>query len=193
MRLFLGIAPDAPTREAIGAATARLESALGATATAFRWTRTDNVHVTLHFLGEVPPARLEALRRVIGEPIAEPPFAAGTGRFGAFPERGAPRVIWLGVDHGADAMTRLHAALAGRLRRLDIAVEDRPFTPHFTIARARDRHGPRSVRDEIAAVPVATASWTVAAATLFRSDLSGAAPKYERVIEADLVGPRRTT
>ena len=193
MRLFLGIAPDASAREAIGAATARLESALGATASAFRWTRTDNVHVTLHFLGEVPPARLEALRVVIGEPIAEPPFAAGTGGFGAFPARGAPRVIWLGVDRGADAMTRLYGVFADRLRRLDIAVEDRPFTPHLTIARARDRHGARSLRDELAGVPVAAASWTVTVATLFRSDLSGAAPKYERVIEADLVGPRRTS
>ena len=140
-RLFLGLAPDAAARTAIGEARARLEAALADAAAAFKWTRTENLHVTLHFLGEVPAGRVDDFREALGAPLPEPPFAASTGRFGAFPERGAPRVIWLGVDRGADAMMRLHAIFAGRLRQLGHAVEDRAFTPHFTLARARGRHG----------------------------------------------------
>jgi 2'-5' RNA ligase len=188
MRLFLGIAPDAATRDAIGAARSRLESALGPDASKFKWTHAGNVHVTLHFLGEVPAARVGELGDVLGAPVPEPPFLASTGRFGAFPDRGAPRVIWLGVDRGADRMTRLHAICAGRLRQLGMPVEERAFTPHFTLGRARDRHGSAAVRGQLARMTMAPAAWEVAGATLFRSDLSGPAPRYDALVQVPLVG-----
>lgn len=194
MRLFLGIAPDAATREAIAQGLSRVEAALGASASAFKWTRRENLHVTLHFLGEVPAARLEELRAVIGEPLQSPPFAAAIGRCGAFPARGPVRVIWVGVEEGADTMWRLHAEFAERLRRLRIGVEDRPFSPHFTLARARDRQHARGIREALDRVDISRSSWHVEAVTLFQSDLSGASPRYEAQIDVPLaIGPRRTS
>jgi 2'-5' RNA ligase len=192
MRLFLGVAPDEQTRNAIAALRAGIEARLGAGARAFRWTLAGNLHVTLHFLGDVPPDRLDEVRRHLGAPVEQPAFAASTGRLGTFPGRGAPRVVWLAVDRGAAGMSRLQAVLADRLRQLDLPVESRPFTPHFTLARARDRHAPRHVHRVLAEIDPPAAAWRVASATLFRSDLSGAAPKYEPLVEAPLTGPRRT-
>jgi 2'-5' RNA ligase len=190
VRLFIAIAPDAAARAALDLGRARLESALGASAAAFRWARPENVHVTVHFLGEVAAGQLDELRAALDEPLSEPVFHASSSRLGAFPDRGPVRVIWRAVEDGAAAMARIHLALAERLRRARMTVDDRPFRPHLTLARARDRQSPRGVRAALASVAVPAAAWQVTEVTLFRSDLSGPAPRYDPVVAMPLARPR---
>jgi 2'-5' RNA ligase len=192
VRLFVAIAPDAAARAAIDLGRARLESSLGASAAAFKWVRAENVHITVHFLGEVSAGQLDELRAVLDEPLSEPVFHAISSRLGAFPDRGPVRVIWRAVEDGAAAMGRIHTALAERLRRARTMVDDRPFTPHLTLARARDRHSPRGVREALTSVSVPSAAWQVTEVTLFRSDLSGPAPRYDPVVAMPLARPRST-
>ena len=179
MRLFLAVELDALVREHLAERVVGLKREAGEASQAFRWTATANLHVTLHFLGEVDAARLGSLRAALIPPLRTPAFQASTGEVGTFPERGAPRVIWIGVHDGAAEMAEVHRELGGRLRQVGFDIDTRPFTPHVTVARARDRgrHAARYARRPGHGAS-STATWRVEQVTLFQSDTSVAPPKY---------------
>lgn len=60
---------------------------------------------------------------------------------GLFPERGAPGVVWVGVDQGREELQALHRDLESELETAGFAPEERPFTPHLTLARLRGADG----------------------------------------------------
>lgn len=180
MRLFLAIEPTPDARTAISDLLSRASGMLGASSTAVRWIARDNLHLTLQFLGEVPPDRRDALVTALQPGFALRPFTVSLDRFGAFPPSGPPRTIWLGVGIGADGVREVHAELARRLARLRFEAEARPYSPHLTVARVRDEHRRRAaaVRATLASISVPPIAWQVTHASLFESDLSGPKPKY---------------
>jgi 2'-5' RNA ligase len=190
MRLFLAAEPDAAVRELLAERIAALKREAGESARAFRWTTMANLHVTLHFLGEVDATRLPALETALTPPLRTASFLASIGEVGTFPERGAPRVIWIGVGDGAPEMREVHAELGERLRALGFEVDPRPFTPHFTVGRARER-GTRGARLAFrqGASAGSTASWRVEQVTLFQSDMSSAPPTYVSLATTPLSTP----
>jgi len=107
----------------------------------------ERLHLTLHFMGSVPNSRLPALRATLRVPFQ--PFEL---RF-SHCERWPGGLLVAPPDALPQALARLHADLADRLRRLGMSVEARPYRPHITLARRYG--GPPSCS---AAVPV---SWDV--------------------------------
>lgn len=112
---------------------------LGPAARGVRWTRPENLHFTLAFLGELESGRVAAAQAA-GQEAARAcaPFAVRFGGLGAFPPRGHPRVIWVGLSQGAAELTRLQALLAQALGQRGFALEERPFVPHLTLGRVAD-------------------------------------------------------
>ena len=100
-----------------------------------RWTNERQFHVTLAFLGEVsgPVARAvqEALKRVRGDP-----FELQLQGVGHFPPRGAPKVLWVGLEP-SEELAQLHDRVRSALLRAGVAAERRRFAPHVTLARLR--------------------------------------------------------
>ena len=198
MRLFVGIAPDGAARAQWSALIDRLRQALGSAERAFRWTPVENVHITLNFIGSVAEPADDELRRAFRPPLGMAPFEVTSGSLGAFPNVRAPRVIWCGIDVGAASVVRIHDEVRRRLgaveaaRPRDVRRNDanRPFVPHVTLARVRDRD-----RHVIGAVrlpdvtPESAIAWRVDGVVLYRSDLSGAAPRYEPLEVARLSEP----
>ena len=121
--------------------------------------------------------------RTLAEPIAESSFSLSFQGLGFFPERGSPRVLWLGIRDGMDALRRIHAALAARVGTL--ADAGRPFTPHLTLARFRER-SPRAQFAEIAHVQAAAGPSRIDRVTLYESRLSPAGPTHVPLAEAPL-------
>lgn len=181
MRLFLALKPDRAAEAQLGRRLLDLQAALGELAAPLRWTPASNIHATLHFLGELAPARVPPLQAALEAPIAEPPFEVAVGAAGAFPNAGPVRVVWLDVVKGAAEVARVHAELARRLTAAGFSVEARPFSPHLTIARVPDRERSRvkPLRDRLTQVSPALIQWRADHITLFRSDLTGAVPRYE--------------
>lgn len=105
-----------------------------------RWARTEGLHVTLKFVGEVKDAKVEEIRSALaGVKVA--PFDVGFSTIGFFPTPKSPRVFWAGVQNG-DALPALAAAVDQALARLGIAPEEKDYHFHLTLARAgsRDPH-----------------------------------------------------
>ena len=105
-----------------------------------RWTKPENVHLTLKFLGDVREEALEDLRAVLSEACAgHASFDVGLAGLGAFPSARRARILWFGIDEGAEALISLAADVGGALASLGFEREKRSYTPHLTLGRIRDR------------------------------------------------------
>jgi 2'-5' RNA ligase len=179
--LFVALEPDAKARQHIHQLLDRVQHRLGPLSASVRWNPPDNIHLTLHFLGEVADARVPLLRAAVGERLSLAPFDLATGGLGTFPASGVPRVVWLAVQEGNDRAVGVHAEMGRRLTAAGFAVDSRPFSPHITLGRVRerDRHDARGISAAFRDVQIESIRWRVDRATLFRSHLSSSAPRYE--------------
>src|SRR5262245_27980541 len=135
MRLFLAAEIDAGVRAKVAA----LPRELSSLTTRARWTRTEGLHLTLRFFGEVAPERAESLGAKLAEALAGlPAFELELRGGGVFPDRGRPRVLWVGVAHPPQALFDLVSRAEACARALGFTQEDRPFSPHLTVARFRE-------------------------------------------------------
>jgi 2'-5' RNA ligase len=89
------------------------------------------MHLTLVFLGEVDPARVDALRRAAGT-VRAAPFGLALDRVGGFARA---RVAWAGTRRPPAGLLGLQADLERRIREAGFATDDRPFAAHLTLAR----------------------------------------------------------
>jgi RNA 2',3'-cyclic 3'-phosphodiesterase len=111
------------------------------------WTREPNLHLTLKFLGDVPIERVEAVSRALQRATTgAAPFEMEIRGCGAFPTRGHPKVLWIGISDGPQ-LPSLHEAIEREVGRLGFPREGRPFHPHLTIARLRQPQGARALAD----------------------------------------------
>jgi len=104
------------------------------------WSRIEGIHLTLRFLGDVEESRV----REIGErmnAIAMPwnPIQLELRTVGVFPSVKRPRVLWCGIDGELERLSHLQARLEEKLETIGFPCESRPFTPHLTLGRFRDR------------------------------------------------------
>ncbi|HVD02506.1 MAG TPA: RNA 2',3'-cyclic phosphodiesterase [Candidatus Dormibacteraeota bacterium] len=138
IRAFVGIGLPRTHRERLGG---YLE-ACRAAAPDFRWVRAGNLHLTLRFLGPVDGARLEVLAASLRRLTIEP-FALRLGGLGTFGRAAVVRVVWIGLVAGGTELARLAAAVEARCEEAGLPSEERPYNPHLTLARARQRRGAR--------------------------------------------------
>jgi len=134
IRTFVALLLDDPVRAKLGAAIERLRPAARGVA----WVPPENLHLTLKFLGAVPPARLaDVLAALAPAAGGVEPFEAILRGVGAFPTATRPRVIWAGVVGGEKALVALATRVDAALAPLAFAREARPFVPHVTLGRVR--------------------------------------------------------
>ncbi len=174
------MSPDVAALSAIGALQQVVTRATGNPASALRFVAPASAHVTMHFLGEVELALVARLPDALGESISIAPFDLAHGPPVVSPSRGLPRVIWLPVTSGVDALAAVHRHLVEPLRLAGITIESRPFAAHLTLARVRERdqRRARGLGASLSLVRSPPVSWRVHHVTLFESDLSAGAPRY---------------
>ncbi|MGH2398876.1 MAG: RNA 2',3'-cyclic phosphodiesterase [bacterium] len=137
-RIFVAVALEPSLREKIADLERRLEDA----GVRLRWVKPENLHFTLRFLGHISDAELNRVKRATHE-AAEGvmSFSITLTGVGAFPNPRRPRVVWVGIDTGADSLQDLAARLDDSLSRQRFPKEPRSFHPHLTLARV-DEPGP---------------------------------------------------
>lgn len=105
-----------------------------------KWVETENLHLTLVFLGATAPDKvpdvLEAMRTAAA---GTGPFTARVHGLGIFPDPHRTQIVWVGLEEGVERLGRLQQALSAALAPLGFKPENRPFRPHLTLGRVRDR------------------------------------------------------
>lgn len=141
VRSFIAIVLADPARSAVEAYFAQLRGTVSGVA----WTPSENLHLTLKFLGDVMPVRLESLAARLAKIAAEqPPLALTVAGVGAFPSLRRPRVLWIGAV--APGVGPLAGAVDWACAAEGFAPETRPFHPHLTLGRVRQARGTRRRR-----------------------------------------------
>lgn len=171
MRAFVAVFPPPGIRQAVLEAARR-----GIPADRVRWTRHENLHLTLKFLGDVPEGRVDAIATALRSLAADhTPFEASFKGFGAFPSSRRARIVWASVGAGAEEVRALAADVDAALEPLGFGREGRPYVPHATLGRIRGR--PASL--ELPAAVPGEPRFGVSRVELVESTLGTGGPAYE--------------
>jgi 2'-5' RNA ligase len=135
VRLFVALEIPAAVRDNLAAQVEKLRELSAKVADKRpRWVRSENLHVTLKFIGEVSPTRLEGIRGALSAIRSDALVKIKFHGLGFFPNEQHPRVLWAGLDASAN-LPSLAGDIDGALETQGIAREHRAFTPHLTLAR----------------------------------------------------------
>ena len=153
------------------------EMVLGLNAKDIKPVNPDNFHFTLIFLGGIGEQRVASVVEKLAEVRFEPFLITYTG-VGAFPKSNNARAVWVGIDEaGAVKLADLAKRVMAKMEEVGFR-PDKPFSPHLTIFRAKNRH----VKVDIAKYAGRTfGSTSVDRVHLKKSDLSPAGPTYSNV------------
>jgi 2'-5' RNA ligase len=180
-RLFVAADIDEATRGQVDRIAADLRPAVEQQTKA-SWVRPDRMHLTLLFFGSADSVLEERIRSALAQPIPEYPFDLTFCGLGFFPERGSPRVLWLGIHEGLAELRRIQKTLERKMgasppREAVDGAGGRPFTPHLTLARFRDRLS-RAKIAQIVDIQASAGPSRIDRVTLYESRLSPAGPTY---------------
>lgn len=174
-RLFIGVPLSDEARREIGKSLPR--SLPGKVVPIENW------HFTLRFLGSTEPDKRDQVVRTLAAATCGPRFNVRFTELGAFPSPGRARILWLGVDEGAERMTQLGAIAEAAARIAGFAAESREFKPHLTLSRIDP---PASVRTLLGSKLRFGTRMTVDSVILYRSRLGGGPPRYEEIVRIAL-------
>lgn len=153
------------------------------------WVPPDRMHLTIRFIGEVDDGKAALVREVFAPSFPLSSFGLTLCGVGTFPRGGTPRVVWIGVTDGREGLLAVERAVSARLESLGIPAEDRPFSPHLTLARVREPDRLKAPRLVDGLTDRSVGSVRVDAITLFHSKLSPKGPTYTSLVRSVLSGP----
>lgn len=152
MRLFIALDIPAEVRERLSQYVERVRIY----APDARWARTESLHVTLKFIGEVSDAKAQEIKTSLQQVKAKP-FEIDFKEIGFFPTPKSARVFWAGV-HASEALKELASAIEASVEKAGIPREKRAYHPHLTLARAPEagasRHCFRLLQERLGGEPL---------------------------------------
>jgi len=155
-----------------------------------KWVPVNSIHITVKFLGDISAANLIILTDILAsEASRHPAFTLSVGGLGAFPNIRRPRVIWVGIQASED-LNALQKGIEAGVNELGYPPEDRPFSPHLTLARVSNNATPEMVK-QIGSTLVDyqvenLGSFSLTSIHVFRSELNPSGAIYTRLFSAPL-------
>jgi 2'-5' RNA ligase len=186
MRCFLAIEVPATIRQGLAQLQDRLRPQVGGVA----WSRSEQMHLTLKFLGEVPdadvPKAIEAATTVASR---YGPFELTVAGAGCFPPSGSARVLWVAFQSPPPELLACQQACEQAFESLGIPPEGRLFHPHLTLGRVKDFHAGREARAAVEqAADFEAGRFTARELVFFQSVLQRTGPVYTALAKMPLTG-----
>jgi 2'-5' RNA ligase len=178
VRLFTAIALPPELAHSLSAGARALVETSETQPLRIRWSRPDDLHLTLFFLGEVPDPMLDPIRAALSH-VAAPSFPVELDRPEFFRRAGALVVSVVPQP----ALLALAASIPRALASCGFAPESRPYRPHITLARLK---GPHRLRLDRA--PWARPAFRPGEFHLYRSHLGKDGARYEILASYKMAG-----
>jgi 2'-5' RNA ligase len=159
-----------------------------------KWVDPYSIHLTLKFLGSVAVDRISEITKAMEESAQGiPSFHLEVKDLGVFPNLRRVQVAWVGISGDVDKLGQLQQGIESNLAHIGFAPESRPFTPHLTLARLRDR-APLYERQRFGQLIAGTQleavyAIEVGAINLMRSQLTREGAIYSRISSIGLNSP----
>ncbi len=155
-----------------------------------RWARPEGIHLTLKFLGETPAERVPGIQDALAEAVAGMrPFRLALDSLGTF-GGGRPRVLWVEAAGDVDRLREMQGKVERALSGRGFPAEERPFSPHLTLARVPPERAAAlagRLTEALAVLPPpAKAEMEVREVSLVSSTLLPGGAVYERLAAVPL-------
>lgn len=138
-----------------------------------RWVDSSNIHLTLKFLGELPPAAVREAGLALKSMEAEfKAIDSGLGRLGAFPSLDRPKVIWIGLAKGGEELKAIQRQVENLTADISEEERERTFSPHLTLGRVRSGKRLGALRESLRSVTVPRADFRLSKLMLVQSTLA---------------------
>jgi 2'-5' RNA ligase len=193
IRTFIAIELDESIKDGLTRLQERLKGK--APRGSVRWVRSEGIHLTLKFLGDVPADQIGEITEALQESCQSfAPFSLSCGGLGCFPNLKRPRVVWVGVQEETGTLAQLQKAIEKNVAPLGYPPEKRKFSPHLTLGRVQRRVSPGDLRrlgELVGASEIGTlGQMKVHSVNLMRSDLRPSGAVYTQLAEVELKGGR---
>lgn len=134
VRAFIAVEIDPQAKQKISELITRLKKSEADA----KWITENQMHLTLKFLGNISQDKIKEISDALSLISNDfKPFAITFSGIGAFPNMNHARVIWLGIDKGAEALMMLNEKIENTLEKYGFKKDGREFSPHLTLARVR--------------------------------------------------------
>ena len=190
MRLFVAVELPESVRKAAEQTARDLAGRLDSRIRV-RWIAPDQMHLTVRFIGHVTDGLVPAVLEALAPPLAVPSFELALATCGVFPGSGPPRVVWIGVSEGLDALRQMHEEFNLRLRPLLDYPEARPYIAHLTLGRVNESTstGGPAAREIARGISLPPLRCRIDEAVVFQSVLSPTGPTYTALLRSPLCTP----
>jgi 2'-5' RNA ligase len=191
VRCFIAIDIPPSVLQRLRAETQDLQTRLGTASV--RWVHPDGVHLTLRFLGEIAPPKVDAISRTLQQVVPiHAPFRMAVSGVGCFPNLRRPRVIWIGIQEPSGALSALQRGIEDAILGLGFEPERRVFHPHLTLGRVRQAARPHELQAIGAALREhgmqSLGDFPVREVVLYRSELKPTGAVYTKLLQVGLEG-----
>jgi len=151
-----------------------------------KWVDPYNIHLTLKFLGNISTDMAGKITVALEEAVRGiSPFRLEVKGLGVFPSLKRVQVVWVGLTGEVDRLSQLQRRIDSGLASLGFTPESRPFTPHLTLARVRDRATPQERQNLGQLIDSTgfetTGNFNVGSVHLMRSQLTREGAVYSRI------------
>jgi 2'-5' RNA ligase len=190
LRLFIALAIPRNVQQEIGRVQSQLQRS--SPRGAIRWTRPEQFHVTLKFLGDVPATQVEALKVSVSRVCAGlPAIQLSAHGIGFFPNIQRPRVVWAGAGDDEGQLAELHRQLDEAARPFAPAEKPERFTGHVTLGRFKPGH-PAAIEKLLARAEIHRqrrfGDWEAGQVDIFRSELTSVGAMHSLLASFPLAG-----
>ena len=150
------------------------------------WPKPDPLHITLKFLGEIPPEQIPHIQagmvRAV-EQICPGSIELNCSGLGVFPSVKKARVLWAGILGNTDILENLAKELEQQLHvQLGIKREKRRFSPHLTLARVKGNVHPKKIIGLMRKFEdTHSDSFQVSEINLFKSELHASGARHDKI------------
>ena len=183
-RTFIAIEFPSDTRARIGAHIQQLRREFPDVRAS--WSREENTHLTVKFLGNVPDARIDSVSKAAAQAASGmTPFELTISGCGSFPPHGRPKVLWVGIDT-SDPLLRLQSALEDSYAEAGFAREARAYHPHLTIGRLRDSRDSRELAERHKDLGFRPEIVPISEVVVFRSELRAEGANHSPISRHEL-------
>ncbi|MGH9849358.1 MAG: RNA 2',3'-cyclic phosphodiesterase [Blastocatellia bacterium] len=183
MRTFIAIEIPAEIKTALS----RLQTELRRAGAEVSWTKPENIHLTLKFLGEIEETLVSEIERACVDVAAEfQPFTLDLDSTGVFPNARQPRVLWAGLAGETEKAVEIQRRLDERLAAIRFDREEKSFRPHLTIGRVKSNRRTRELLALTRSYQLPRLAFDVKEIVVMKSELLPAGARYTSLARAGM-------